>query len=286
MKKVALVTYSDVPGLTPDDSLLVEPLSELNLEAVATPWDNTAIRWQDFSAIILRSPWNYYRHSDLFLQWFDHLRDKGLPVFNDAELVRWNSDKHYLKELEELGCKVVPSHFVERGSECDLLGILEQNEWEEAVFKPVISASAFMTHRTTVEQAADDQKLFDQALTHSALLVQPLMDGVRTEGEWSLVFFNGQFSHAVLKVPKAGDFRVQGRFGGSYRKASVPDPIIEDANKLLASLSKMPLYARVDCIRDGDTMLLMELEVIEPALYMDSDPASPKKFASAIASLV
>ena len=217
---------------------------------------------------------------------FDHLQDKGLPVFNDAEMVRWNSDKHYLNELEELGCRVVPSQFVERGTSCDLKTILKQNKWEEAVFKPVISASAFMTHRTTVKQAADDQKLFDQALTHSALLVQPLMDGVRTEGEWSLIFFNGEFSHAVLKLPKTGDFRVQGRFGGSYRKAPAPDPFITDAKNVLASLSKLPLYARVDCIRDGDRMMLMELEVIEPALYMDTDPASPKRFASAISALV
>lgn len=281
MKNVALVTDSTQPELTADDSLLLEPLAKLGINAQAVPWDQPH-RWETFDLIVVRSTWGYHKKLVEFTNWIKTLDSKSLPLQNPAALMLWNTDKHYLLELKKQGFNVMPGIIVEQNDPTSLADALRDNDWNDAVFKPVISASAFLTHRTSIANAESDQHAFEKALAHSAVLVQPFAEEVCSEGEWSLIFFEGVYSHAVLKTPKAGEFRTQPSLGGQLSHVKPPKHLITEAERIVKSLPQQPLYARVDGINSQDKLLIMELELIEPALWMASSPGAPERMALAI----
>lgn len=285
MKNVALVTYSEIPELTADDAHLVEPLARLDIAAHAVPWD-LPCDWEQFDLIVLRSTWGYHQTLSEFTNWIKTLDSKGLPLQNPAELMLWNTDKHYLMELKSQGFNVMPGIIVEQNESKTLADALRDNGWDDAVFKPVISASAFLTHKTSLSNAELDQKAFEEALSHSAVLVQPFAPEVCSEGEWSLIFFDGVYSHSVLKTPKAGEFRTQPSLGGQLATIKPPQHLITEAERIVKSLPQQPLYARVDGINSNDTLLIMELELIEPALWIASSSDAPTRMATAIAGAI
>jgi hypothetical protein len=182
------------------------------------------------------------------------------------------------------GFAVVQTHWVERGSNAKLVTVLEEEGWGEAVVKPVVSASAANTWRTSIERASAEEGRFRDLVEREGVMVQRFVQPVQTKGEWSLCFFGGEFSHAVLKRPVPGDFRVQSEFGGTRSKVT-PDPaLIAEASAVLAAAPERCLYARVDgCIVDG-AFWLMELELLEPSLFLAYDPLAPARFAAAIRS--
>ena len=282
MKKVALVTYSEHPELTDDDAMLVAPLARHNIESVAVPWDAEGVDWHGFDSIVVRSTWNYTYKFEEFTRWLTQMKQASLPLVNSYETMIWNANKRYLVELQEKGQPIIPSRVVESGSQARLEEIMKEEGWNEVVFKPVISASAYHTHKSTLKDAAVNQAHFDEALAHSAVLVQPFEEAICKEGEWSLIFFNHQFSHAVLKVPKSGDFRTQPHLGGKIQPIEAPARLVQDAERLLSSLPEPVLYARVDGVNKEGQLVLMELELIEPALFMFADTKSPEKMADAI----
>jgi glutathione synthase/RimK-type ligase-like ATP-grasp enzyme len=282
LKKVALVTNGDHPELTADDNLLVQPLNQLGCEVSACAWDDTSIRWNEFDSIVLRSPWGYYKQLTVFRTWIEKLKTARLNVFNSPDTVLENCDKHYLLELEKRGFSILPSKIIESDEVANLKQILQENNWNDCVFKPVVSASAFLTHKTNLAQAEADQLIFEDALKHSAVLVQPFAADICINGEWSLIFFNGAFSHAVNKMPKSGDFRTQPGHGSTIARAIPPTALEDEAKRLVLDLPQLPLYARVDSLWRDDVMLIMELELIEPALFLGSAPASAERMAKAI----
>jgi len=276
------VTYSEHPELTDDDAMLVAPLAKHNIESVAVPWDAEGVDWHGFDSIVVRSTWNYTYKFEEFTNWLKQLKQAALPLVNSYETMVWNANKRYLVELQEKGQPIIPSRVIESDSQARLEDIMREEGWNEVVFKPVISASAYHTHKSILEDAADNQTHFDEALAHSAVLVQPFEEAICSEGEWSLIFFNHQFSHAVLKVPKSGDFRTQPRLGGKILPMEAPAKLVQDAERLLSSLPEPVLYARVDGISKDGQLVLMELELIEPALFMFADTKAPEKMADAI----
>ncbi len=285
MKNVALVTYSDEPELTTDDALLIEPLESLGIKVHAAPWD-VPCRWEQFDLIVLRSTWGYHKKLNEFTNWIKSLESRGLPVQNPAALMLWNTDKHYLLDLKKQGFNVMPGIIVEQDNPIALADALRQNNWNDAVFKPVISASAFLTHRTSLDKAESDQVMFEEALSHSAVLVQPFAEEVVSEGEWSLIFFDGAYSHSVLKIPKGGEFRTQPSLGGQLAQVVPPKSLINEAEEIVKSLPQQPLYARVDGINSDDHLVVMELELIEPALWIGSSQDAPERMAAAISNAV
>ncbi|MDZ4837472.1 MAG: hypothetical protein SGJ27_27110 [Candidatus Melainabacteria bacterium] len=285
MKNVALVTFSDEPDLTPDDALLIEPLERLGIDVHAVPWD-LPCQWEQFDLIVLRSTWGYHKKLKEFTDWIKSLHDKGFPVQNPEALMLWNTDKHYLLELKTKGFNVMPGIIVEQDAPISLAKALQNNNWNDAVFKPVISASAFLTHRTSIAKAESDQAAFEDALAHSAVLVQPFAEEVCAEGEWSLIFFDGVYSHAVLKIPAAGEFRTQPSLGGQLAQVTPSEFLVTEAQQIVDSLPQQPLYARVDGINSQGHLLIMELELIEPALWISSSPGAPERMATAISSAI
>jgi glutathione synthase/RimK-type ligase-like ATP-grasp enzyme len=278
MKRVVFATYSEDPEINSDDALAAHELKQFGVEAIARPWDTDS--HPDGAPIIVRSCWNYHRKPAAFRSWIDRLN----AVWNPPRTLAWNMDKRYLLELEKRGCPIAPTTVVERTT--PLEDILENQGWCEAVVKPVISASAWQTFPVTLDSATAAQSKFEATLTHGPVLVQEFVPGIRTAGEHSLIFFDGEFSHAVLKQPAAGDFRVQNEYGGSMIPVPVADWIVEQAAAALSMAPDQCLYARVDVVVIDRAVIVMELELIEPLLFLALDPAAPTRFAQAIARRV
>ncbi|HEV2845348.1 MAG TPA: hypothetical protein VG477_10920 [Thermoanaerobaculia bacterium] len=281
-KRIAFVTHAGLPDLAADDLLAVAELSQRGSKVVPAVWDDPGVRWPDFDSVVIRSCWDYHHRPSVFLDWLSRMESEGVPLWNPAPVVRANVDKKYLGDLAAAGIRVVPMAWVEKGSAANLAAILEERGWDEAVVKPAVSASAFQTRRTSRAEAPAQQTSFEELLSLSSALVQPFLPEIQTRGEWSLIFLGGEFSHAVLKRPREGDFRVQEHLGGSSRPAVASEELIRQARAVVEKIPGPWLYARVDGVESGEGLLLMELELTEPSLFLESDLAAPARFAEAI----
>ena len=274
MKEIALVSYAERPELTDDDRLLIPAFERLGARAISVAWDGACVDWLEFDHIVLRSCWDYHLRLKEFLKWLQHLEDVGVRLSNSARLVRWNADKKYLKEMQERGARIPPTYWIEEGEERDVGTLLRTHGWETAVAKPTVSASAHGLERVFIDNPATK-------VIRGPAMVQPFLPEVAIEGEWSLIFLGGKYSHAVLKLPAAGDFRVQWEFGGSATSAEPNPCVLEAANRIIAMLAETPDYARVDGIIHDGEFVLMEIELIEPVLFLGLGGAADR-FAEVI----
>jgi len=272
--KIALVTWSGLPPLSSDDGLLRDELLRHGADVTAAVWDDPAVDWSSFDSIVLRSTWDYHKRLGEFAAWLERM--EPLPLWNPVRTVRPNLHKGYLLELERRGVPIVTTMLVPRGSSP---GLLRERKWRRAVVKPAVSATAF---RTFVVNGETLDPAIEELLAQSDVLVQPFVDEITSAGEWSLIFLGGTFSHAVLKTPAGGDFRVQNEFGG-FATPTRPNPhLIEQAARVLETNGSPWLYARVDGVDRDGTFVLMELELTEPSLFLDADPAAPGRLATAV----
>jgi len=283
--RVALATQASLPALTDDDRPLVPALASHDVEARAAVWDDPHVDWSAFSAVVIRSCWDYHLRHDEFLAWVSALERAGVPVWNPPSVLRWNAEKTYLRDLAGCGVPVVSTRWIEQDSELTLHDVLHEAGWDRAVVKPAISASAHETWQSSRATAARDESRFRALAERGRVLVQPFMDVVVTAGEWSLIFLGGEYSHAMLKRARTGDFRVQSEHGGSAVPGEPGARIVEQARRALnagPAGTRECLYARVDgCIVDGD-FVVMEVELIEPLLFLAGHPGATDRFAEAL----
>ncbi len=277
--RIAFATHEKLAGLTPSDQLAADELSRRGAEVTPLAW-SAPDDWRQFDAVVIRATWDYYTRPDDFRRWLQRLEEQRVALWNPAPLAVWNMHKGYLRDLELAGVPIVPTVWV---SSSDSPGSLEQlaraRGWTDVVVKPVVSASANRTWRTHGPIAEQDETRFRALAASAEVMVQPLIDSLVREGEWSLVFLGGEFSHAVLKRPASGDFRVQGHHGGTVARAEPASEWVEEARTILEAVRGPWLYARVDgCIVDG-RFLLMELEMLEPDLFFNFDPKASSRFA-------
>ena len=284
MKPVALATYAELPNLNDDDALLIGALAALGLGAEPAVWDAPEVQWDRFGAVVIRSCWDYHQRLSEFLSWVAMLERLKVPVWNRPDLLRWNSHKVYLRDLAAVGVATVPTRWLKRGEPAALRDVLRAEGWRAAVVKPAVSASAHGTWRTSLTDAVRDQERLDALLARGDAMVQPYLDEVRDPGEWSLIYLGGRFSHAVLQRPAGGDFRVQVAYGGTAVARDPARDLIADAGAVLAALPSEPLYARLDGVERGGHLVLSELELIEPHLFLQTDPAAAPRLARALAA--
>ena len=279
---VALATCEAVPDLVQDDRLLIPALAARGIAARPAVWDDDAVAWHEFDAVVIRSCWDYHFKVDRFEAWTRRLEADGIPLLNPPALLRWNARKIYLRDLADRGVAIVPTRFVD-GPGRPLDEILREAGWDQAVVKPVVSASAHETWRARRGDAADMER-FERLVARMPLMVQPFVEEIARDGEWSLCFFGGRFSHAVLKQARSGDFRVQSDHGGTYTLMPASEGLIEAAAAALAGARAPTVYARVDgAVIDG-ALHLMELELLEPGLFLLLETAAAGRFADAIAA--
>ena len=281
--RAGLVTCGELPELPPDERGLLEELPRLGVAASPLVWDDPSVDWRGWDALVLRSVWDYHLKPAAFRAWLDRLEAAGAPLLNPPALVRENMDKSYLLRLADAGVPIVPTALVRRGERGGLKSLLESRGWPEAVVKPAVSASGWRTRRVSLGRESGESAL-EEALGASDALVQPFLPEIVAEGEWSFVFLDGEFSHAVLKTAAPGEFRVQADHGGAAVLAEPPAGLLAAAELALSRAASRPLYARVDGIRRKTELLVMELELIEPALFLSLSRGAAERFAKAIAS--
>jgi glutathione synthase/RimK-type ligase-like ATP-grasp enzyme len=241
----------------------------------ARPWSDPG-ELVGFDLVTPLVAWGYHQDSTRWHALLDRLEREAIPTLNPVPLLRWNSDKRYLAELGAKGIATIPTRVVAALDEAALHGARSEFG-DELVIKPPVSASADGTYRL----AAGDP--IPQASRGKAMMVQPFLRSVAEEGEYSVMLFGGKFSHSIVKRPKAGDYRVQPHLGGTEQPCTVPEGAIELAHAALAAAPADAAYARVDMVRDNKGRLaIIELELIEPALWLQHAPDGGASFASAI----
>jgi hypothetical protein len=294
MPALALATYAALPNLASDEQPLLTELASLGIRGVPAVWDDRDVAWDAFDGVIVRSCWDYHLRHDDFFRWVDHVTSAGVPIWNAPGTLRWNSRKTYLHDLSIGGVRTVPTLWLARdhprATTASLLTILTDCGWERAVVKPIISASAHQTWRVSIDDARANISAHDERLraliARSGAMVQPFVPEIESDGEWSLQFFEGAFSHAVVKRAAPGDFRVQREFGGTHETVTPSSTVLRQAERALRSAPGESLYARVDGVVLGGELVVTELELLEPSLFLDAHPAAPARFARAIAKRI
>jgi glutathione synthase/RimK-type ligase-like ATP-grasp enzyme len=286
VRRIALVTCAAFPRLHDDDRLLLAPLRERGFEPDVVRWDDDSVAWDRYDAVVLRSTWDYVERIDAFRDWLDVLEERGARIWNPPAIVRDNLDKTYLRRLEAAGVPVVPTVWLERGDPRRPAEIADSIPWEDVVVKPSVGAGAFRTHRTTRRDLAAGDASLAEILRTSRALVQPFLREVVEDGEWSFVYLGDRFSHAALKRAKPGDFRVQWTHGGRHEGREPSAALARAADDVFRRLPGGCLYTRVDGAVVGGRFLLMELERVEPYLFLAESPGAPDRFVDALESVL
>ena len=292
--RIALATCSTLPAWECDDAPLLAAL-RARVGAVEQPiWDDPEVDWSSFDAVLIRTTWDYQSKREAFIAWAARV-GACTRLFNPAAIVHWNTDKNYLRELEAVGVPIAPTTWFEVGQPHELARIVEQRGLARGFLKPVIAANARGTFRFDARDPAELSAAQQHLLRMSAsepMMLQPYLSAVEREGELSAIYFEGALSHAVRKVPVAGDFRTQDDYGAH------DEPIVLEADAAaLATLAlegfatlarergwdPTLLYARVDMLRDeSGAMVLNEFEVVEPSLFFRHGPHAAERLAEAL----
>lgn len=281
--RVALVTCAAYPDLYEDDRLLVPALAALGVASQPAIWSDPAVDWAAFDALVMRTPWDYFERTAEFRPWLDARIAAGGLLCNAGDVLEWNYDKRYLQDLDAAGVPLVPTVYVAPGETADVAALARARGWDEVVVKPTVSGGAYRTHRFRVDDAAAYAGEVAGILADRGLLVQPFLPEILSDGELSLLFFDGAFSHAVRKRARPGEYRVQFSFGGTTETVDVAPDLVAQARACALTAPSRPVYARVDGVVIGGRFLLMELEVFEPLMFLAAHPEAPARFARAIA---
>lgn len=266
-----------------DDRLLSEALREHGLTTTRVDWARRDVDWSQFRCLVFRTIWNYFELFDDFTAWLGRVEGET-TLCNTASIVRWNMDKHYLADLGAQGIPIVACNFIERGDTRPLAEHLAASGWKEAVIKPAVSGAARHTYRLNRDNVEELEPIVRRLLTTEAFILQPFVDEIQRGGEDTLMVLNGRYTHAVRKTAKPGDFRVQVDHGGTVLDLTPTAEQIELAERTMAACEPLPAYGRVDMVRDNEgRWAIMELELIEPELWLRHHPPAAKELAAAIA---
>lgn len=285
MKPIALVTCAEYPDLPPDDLPLLRALDARVVEAHAVRWNDAAADWSRYRAAIVRATWDYCDHYDTFVEWVNRA-GRIVELYNSPRTILWNSRKNYLADLERQNISIPETAWFSQGVKIDIRVEMSRRGWREAVMKPVVGATARLAMRIGIHNFDAAQVHADACLLKEDMLLQEFQSSVLTEGEFSYIFIRGEFSHAVRKLPAAGDFRVQSEHRGTTAPLAADPRWVEHAARILTFAPDPPLYARVDFVLNNYQLpALMELELIEPELYFRPWPGSENRLAAAIAEI-
>jgi len=282
LRRICFVTCRTWPEISESDRLVQRALEADGAIVEARAWNAPGANWDRFDAIVLRSNWDYHFEPDAFLGWLDRLERAGARVFNPPALVRWNLTKAYLLELAQAGVPTVATVILEDESRAGLEAVMAARGWSRVVMKPVVSASAHDTRLVSAATMNEAAAALASGAIRRPVMVQPFVEEIQTRGEWSLIFIETEMTHAVLKRPAAGEFRVQPRLGGTVETPEPADAVRTVARAALAALPAPPLYARIDGVETAAGFRIMEVEVNEPGLFFPHAPAAARRLAEAL----
>lgn len=288
---IAYVTYQDKgiytsPTTENEDDILLKFLKDKGLNIEKVIWNDQTIKWKDYNLAVLKSPWDYFDLIADFYNWLNLLKSKNIKLLNPFDIVKWNADKHYLQDIEQAGLKVAQSIFVKKGEEINLYHYFEVFNAQQFIVKPCVSGGSKNTFKVNLANAKEINDKLNVLLANEDFILQPFINEIEEVGEWSFLFFDGNFSHAVLKKAKTGDFRVQHYLGGTIHPQKPPQHLVASALQYINQFAKGCLYARVDGTVVNNSFVLMELELIEPFLFLNTHISSYENYYNALKNLI
>lgn len=279
--KIVFATCEEIPQGTADDELFKKALIEMGHKVETHIWTDASVNWQKFDVCLPRSTWDYHKKRDLFLSWAEKI-SRHSKLINPLEVLRWNSSKDYLLELQQQGLPVVPTEIYSSFDEGLKAAQKSLKKFGLIVLKPVISATSDLTY--FISKSEDLNDAIATILRRGKMIIQPLLSSVTSDGELSLIYFkiDGRliYSHSVRKLPKAGDYRVQGEFGGSSEPIEATAAALEAAEKTVSLLPAGVCYARVDFLDWKTNPQIGEIELVEPELFFRHIKNSRHSFRS------
>jgi glutathione synthase/RimK-type ligase-like ATP-grasp enzyme len=281
-KRLALITWNGLPEGAESERLMLPYLAATPIETEIVDWRSPSCDFRKFDLMVLRSCWDYHLRGNEFTEW---LRRTGreVPILNGPETVLWNLNKFYLREMPAMGIEIAPTVFV-NGGQITSSAWREIRSWEKSVVKPSVSASAHKTWLFDNVAVLDENELKSK-MEGETFLIQQFIPEIETQGEISFIYIDAAYSHAVLKRPAAGDFRVQKEHGGSAELFHPDSALLDQANQIVETVAQVrdSLYCRIDAVAKNDKLVLMELELIEPELFLGLSEGAAERFAEAIA---
>lgn len=269
-----------------EDKLLQDALEKKGLNVCKKDWADKEFNWSKTRFAIFRTTWDYFERFDEFFSWLEKTKTKTTFI-NSTDIINWNIDKHYLKDLSRSGINIAPTLFIEKNEHITLHELFEKTEWEEAVIKPAVSGAARHTYRLSKSNYLEYEDIFQELIRKETMLFQEFLNNITTQGEISLILIGDKYTHAVKKIAKPGDFRVQDDHGGTVEVYSPNKEEISFAKNCLLKSPYSPIYARVDIVYDNNQIpSLSELELIEPELWFRNHPKAAELLAEDIVSLI
>lgn len=265
-----------------EDQLLRDALIAEGLNTLRLSWDDAHFDWSTTQYILFRSTWDYFYRFPEFSKWLQRV-SRQTSLLNPETIIRWNLDKHYLLDLKHEGIHIAETHFIEQCSKTTLTKLYDRLGWHETVLKPCVSGTARHTYKLNPNNLKEHEGIFKKLIAEEAMMLSPFQYNIVDQGEVSMMILNGQFTHAVLKTAKSGDYRVQDNFGGSSCPYTPNDAEIKFAESVVKACKELPIYARVDIFTDNEgRTALLELELIEPELWFRYFPQATGILAGAI----
>lgn len=287
MIRCAFLTTENLENYVQDDQLAMHILAQQGWDTQLIPWRDQRVDWDAYDLVIVRSTWDYHDATQQFLERLKTIDSSSARLENPYDIIAWNVSKYYLKDLQARGIPVVPTDWGENLTPASWKAICALYPDTPFVIKPVISASAQDTFLVQPWSPEPEQDTILQTFSKKQYMVQPFIKSIVEEGEYSLFFFNGIYSHSILKTPGANDFRVQEEHGGRIVATQPSSLLLDRAREVLGSIEQSVLYARIDLVKNEiNDYALMELELIEPSLYLRMDSGAPERFAMAIQTLI
>jgi hypothetical protein len=284
---VALVTCSEWPRLGHSDDFLLRALVARDIDACACAWNDPTMDWSRPLVSVIRSPWDYYRQPEVFLKWAQQVSQLH-TLWNPSQLLHWCTHKRYLRELEERGIPIIPTLWCDQGSSVDLAQVMRERGWSEVVLKPAVSGNGYGTILINEDTAATEGQLYlDHMSSLQDMLIQPFFSNVLSRGERSIVVIDGKVTHAVVRSPIRGVAQMPDHEATELPENSLVTPLKEEvqlAYKVIDLLPAPTLFARVDLVNDEEGRPhLMEVELVDPRLWLEWVPEAVERFADAIA---
>ena len=282
MKRCAYLIMREPGDFVTDYDVSFPAMAELGWRVDTVVWDDPAIDWDGYDAVYICTPWDYPDKMDLFVDVLAAIDRSAAHLINDLALVHWNLRKTYLRDIEDRGGAIVPSLWHDDFTEHAVTAGFEEFSTRAVVIKPQVGANAVDTFVVTDPPGSGLLAQLAKTFASRPFFVQPFMQNVQDEGEYSLFYFDLEYSHAILKTPAAGDFRSQEEHGAEILPVEAPAGLLQAGEQIMSLVEPRPVYARADFIHDaGDRYLLMELELIEPSLYLRTDDGAAGRFAAA-----
>ena len=265
-----------------EDKLLYDELNKMGYRVHITHWDNPSFDWSTTTIALIRAVWDYSGRIQEFYKWLSEVSTK-CHLLNPYETIKWNLDKSYLLDLAKKGVAIPDTYIVKQGDERSLETMCNALNWESIVLKPTVSAGGRHTYLIEASNRFNYESLFSELIKKESMIIQLYQSQIKTKGEITLVCFGGQYSHAIRKYAKDGEFRVQDDFGGRVEEYDPSSEEIKLAERVMNFVNPIPAYGRVDMIwNNANELCISELELIEPELWLRFEPLAAKAMAQAL----